>query len=87
MPSQLLAPEDQYLPAAMTTAPARWHHHEVVRYANGMEYYEAGHNAGDKDLSTQVLRVGRENFAAMVIMWAHERLGCARLPASSMSRA
>ena len=39
--------------------------------ANGVEYYEAGHNAGDKDLSTQILKVKEEN-CDVVIMWAHD---------------
>ena len=33
--------------------------HTITKWcdANGVEYYEAGHNAGDKDLSTQILKV------------------------------
>ena len=37
--------------------------HTITKWcdANGVEYYEAGHNAGDKDLSTQILKVKEEN--------------------------
>ena len=47
--------------------------HTITKWcdANGVEYYEAGHNAGDKDLSTQILKVKEEN-CDVVIMWAHD---------------
>lgn len=39
--------------------------------ANGVAYYEAGHNAGDKDMSTQILKI-KEEGCDVVIMWAHD---------------
>lgn len=38
---------------------------------HGIAYYEAGHNAGDKDMSTQILKL-KDESCDVVIMWAHD---------------